>query len=92
MNYKLMFLDVFLAALPVVGMLVLYHFFTRAAAKISEHERANFVEKIKPGDIIETRSGIVAYVVEKNGEDLIIKSCSSHFKIKIDAILKKLPA
>jgi preprotein translocase subunit YajC len=71
-------------------MLFLYHFLFWLPKKQLEENSAIQLKQIQPGDVIQTKSGIIGFVIEKNGEDLIIKSCNSNFKIKSWAIAEKL--
>jgi preprotein translocase YajC subunit len=90
MNYQVLLLDLFIPSIPVLGMLLLYHFLFWLPEKRAADTSTALLTKIQPGDVIQTKSGIVGFVIEKTNDDLIIKSCNSTFKIKNWAVAEKL--
>lgn len=91
LNINLMY-DVLTSIIPIIGMIILYHFLLWLPQTNAKQNHTELLANIKPGDVVLTKSGIIGYVVEKNENTLIIKSCNTHLKISNKYVAEKLPA
>lgn len=91
LNINLVY-DVFMSVIPIIGMIILYHFLLWLPQTNAQQNHTELLANIKLGDVIQTKSGIIGCVVEKNDSTLIIKSCNTHLKINSKAVAAKLPA
>ncbi len=83
-------MEIIVSIIPFITMLVVYYFLIFSHQQKNKKKPESRLKNIKPGDLVETSTGIMGEVVRVEQPYLVLKSYNSLIKVKSEFVEKKL--